>query len=59
MATWLYTLFQVPVGTVFKTIMVAGGNVTDAMRTFGEILRKYYKKEDSLRKSDFSINYLG
>ena len=39
--------------------MVAGGNVTDAMMRFGEVLRTLYRKDDSFRKSDFSINYLG
>ncbi len=43
----------------YSTVMVAGGNVTHAMRRFGEVLRTIYKKGRDYRDSDFSINYLG
>ncbi len=43
----------------YSTVMVAGGNITHAMRRFGEVLRTVYKKERDYRDSDFSLNYLG
>jgi len=43
----------------FSSVLVAGGNVTDAMRKFGEVLRSVYKKRTNIRDTDFSINYLG
>ena len=43
----------------FSTVMVAGGNVTSAMRTFGMVLRTLYRKDSRYRETDFSLNYLG
>lgn len=54
-----FALSQIPSGYLFSTILVAGNNVTDSMMKFGEILRIMYGKDDSYRRSDFSINYLG
>ena len=39
--------------------MVAGDTVTGTLHQWGEMLRTYYGKDDSYRKSDLSINYLG
>ena len=50
---------QVPAGYKYNTLLVASDNVTSAMKLYGEILMKYYKKDHGYRKSDFSINYLG
>ena len=50
---------QLPQGYTFSTILVAGDNVTDAMMLFGNSLRTQYGKDDSYRKTDFTINYLG
>ena len=33
--------------------------MTDSVKLFGDILRTFYKKDDSYRKTDFTINYLG
>jgi len=50
----------VPKLYVYKTVLVAGQNVTGTMLKWGHLLRKLYGKEDdTYRKSDFSINYLG
>ena len=43
----------------YKTILVAGQNITGTMLKWGRLLRMLYEKEDTYRKSDFSINYLG
>lgn len=51
--------YQVPAGYKYSTLLVVSDNVTSAMKLYGEILMKYYKKDHSYRKSDFSINYLG
>ena len=40
-------------------VLVAGNNVTDSMMQFGNFLKTFYKKDESYRKSDFTINYLG
>jgi len=39
--------------------MVGGDTVTNTIQQWGNMMRKYYGKDDSYRKSDFSINYLG
>ena len=40
--------------------MVAGDTVTGTLQQWGQLLRTYYGKEDdSYRKADLSINYLG
>ena len=44
---------------VYKTVLVAGQNITGTMLKWGHLLRMLYGKEDTYRKSDFSINYLG
>ena len=53
------TIDQVPPGYVYKTVLVGGQNVTGTMATWGHLLRKFYNKPESFRRSDFSINYLG
>ena len=50
---------QIPAGYTYSTILVAGNNVTGAMRKFGELLRKMYSKDLEIRRTDFSLNYLG
>ena len=50
---------QIPAGYISSTVLVAGNNVTDSMAQFGNFLRTFYKKDESYRKSDFTINYLG
>ena len=50
---------QIPAGYVCSMVLVAGNNVTDSMMQFGNFLRTFYKKDESYRKSDFTINYLG
>jgi hypothetical protein len=39
--------------------MVSAGNVTSAMKLYGEILRDMYKKSADYRKTDYSLTYLG
>lgn len=51
--------FQVPEGYIFSTILVAGQNITGTMRRFGEIMRTFHQKDNSYRRTDFTINYLG
>ena len=50
---------DVPNLYVYKTVLVAGQNITGTMLKWGHLLRMLYGKEDTYRKSDFSINYLG
>lgn len=49
----------VPPKYVFKTVVVGGQNVTGTMETWGELLRIWYRKDDSIRRNDFTNNYLG
>lgn len=53
------TVDKIPKGYAYETILVAGQNVTGTMDSWGELLRSKYKKDDSFRKRDYSINYLG
>jgi hypothetical protein len=55
----LSSITELPQGYTFSTILVAGDNVTDAMMLFGNSLKTLYGKDDSYRKTDFTINYLG
>jgi hypothetical protein len=55
----LGTIADVPPLYMYKTLLVAGENVTGTMRKWGELLRKEYGKDDEFRKTDFSLNYLG
>ena len=55
----MYLILQLPAGYVYSTVLVAGNNVTDSMEQFGYFLRTFYRKDESYRKSDFTINYLG
>ena len=55
----LYITSQLPGAYIFSTVVVAGNNVTDSMMLFGDFLRTLFKKDESYRKSDFTINYLG
>ena len=50
---------QVPPDYDFWTVLVAGQNVTGTMQRFGHVLRTMHGKDDSYRRSDFTINYLG
>ena len=50
---------QIPAGYICSTVLVAGNNVTDSMMQFGNFLKTFYKKDESYRKSDFTINYIG
>ena len=50
---------QIPQGYIVSSIIVAGSNVTDSMIRFGHALRTMYGKQDTYRRSDFTINYLG
>ena len=49
----------VPPKYVFKTLVVGGQNVTGTMETWGGLLRKWYRKDDTARRNDFTVNYLG
>ena len=50
---------KVPKNYSVEFIMVGGDTVTNTIQQWGNMMRKYYGKDDSYRKSDFSINYLG
>ena len=50
---------SVPQNYVFKSVLVAGENITGTMAKWGSLMRKMYSKESDVRKTDFSINYLG
>lgn len=52
-------LWQVPKNYSVDFIMVGGDTVTNTFQEWGHMMRKYYGKDDSYRKSDFTINYLG
>lgn len=56
---WCLFLLKVPAGYRYSTMLVAGENVNDAMGRYGDLMRRFYRKDDSYRKSDLSINYLG
>ena len=59
MCKGVLTYLQLPEEYTFVTLLVAGDNVTDAMMQYGNILRTIHAKDDSYRKTDFTINYLG
>jgi len=39
--------------------MIAGDTITNTLMEYGEVLRVHYGKDQSYRKADLSINYLG
>jgi hypothetical protein len=55
----LSSITELPAAYIFSTVLVAGNNVTHSMELFGYFLRTIYQKDDSYRRSDFTINYLG
>lgn len=50
---------QIPAGEAFETVLFAGNGIVDTILEWGGLLRQYHGKTDTLRMSDFSINYLG
>lgn len=56
---YVYINLQIPAGYVYSTVLVAGNNVTGAMKKFGELLQRMYSKDLEIRRTDFCINYLG
>jgi hypothetical protein len=50
---------EIEAHTTFDFIVQIGSGVNEAADTWGQIMRSYYNKGDSYRKSDFTNNYLG
>ena len=53
------TVDSVPPKYAFKSVLVAGENITGTMAKWGSLMRRMYSKDSSYRKTDYSINYLG
>ncbi len=50
---------SVPKGYTMESVIVAGHNVTGTMAKLGKLLRTKYKKDETYKQRDLSINYLG
>lgn len=55
----LGSIDTIPPLYTYKSVMVAGDNVTGTMQKWGELLQKQNGKDGSYRRTDHSLNYLG
>ena len=53
------TVNAIPQDYVYRSVMVAGENVTGTLEKWGKLLRRRYQKNDFARRDDLSVNYLG
>lgn len=50
---------EVPEGYVYKTVLVAGQNITGTMEKWGKLLQQDYNREEWYRYNDLTNKYLG